>query len=97
MSFPLYWLISWGKRSGKLGSVGELSLEILAWAIVALHPRGFPGGLLPALGEQFQDVRRERCGFSSGKGCLQLLCQVLRRRLTKNGNVPDLLEEKPIR
>jgi hypothetical protein len=63
---------------------------------VALNPRALPGCLLPALGKGFQDIRGKLSCFSSGKGCLQLLCQVLSWWLTQNGNVPDLLQQKPL-
>jgi hypothetical protein len=72
-----------GKRRG---------LEVLSWAVVALNPRGLPVDLLPALGKDFQDIRGKLSGFSSGKGCLKLLGQVLRWRLTQDGNVPGLLQ-----
>jgi hypothetical protein len=53
--------------------------------------------LLPAFGEEFQDVRWEVGRLSSGKYRLQLLCQVLRGRFAKDGDMPDLPKQKTIR
>jgi hypothetical protein len=69
----------------------------LSRAIVTLYPRGLLGGLLPTFSEEFQDVRREIGRLSSCKYRLQLLCQLLRRRLAKDSDVPDLPKQKTIR